>query len=192
MNFYLKLSSVTQRVAYLISHHLEKVISSYFNIQHQTTNSTWPGVTGWNQCALLLEKRVRHFPLDFSFNILTQYVSYPRDCFLTGIRKKRLNFAFLRRAHHLKFWFNFIDSRKYWRKNTLRGQWESLDFTIFPKRACLKLFGSCVTNSWNIKISRTCWIYNLCGSIWIYKNQISGIDPRYGSIKIYADLCGSI
>ncbi len=28
---------------------------------------------------------------------------------------------------------------------------------------------------------RTCWIYNLCGSIRIYKNQIHGIDP-------YADL----
>ncbi len=39
---------------------------------------------------------------------------------------------------------------------------------------------------------RTCWIYNLCGSIRIYKDQISGIDPRYGSTKIYADLCGSI
>ena len=39
---------------------------------------------------------------------------------------------------------------------------------------------------------RTCWIYNLCGSIRIYKNQISGIDPKYGSIKIFADQCGSI
>ena len=28
---------------------------------------------------------------------------------------------------------------------------------------------------------RTCWIYNLCGSKWIYKNQINIIDP-------YADL----
>ncbi len=26
-------------------------------------------------------------------------------------------------------------------------------------------------------VYRTCWIYNLCGSIRIYKNQISGIDP---------------
>ncbi len=39
---------------------------------------------------------------------------------------------------------------------------------------------------------RTCWIYNLCGFIWIYKNQISAIDPKYGSIKIFVDQCGSI
>ncbi len=30
-------------------------------------------------------------------------------------------------------------------------------------------------------IFRTCWIYNLCGSIRIYKDQINIIDP-------YADL----
>ncbi len=28
-----------------------------------------------------------------------------------------------------------------------------------------------------IGIVRTCWIYNLCRSIRIYKNQIHGIDP---------------
>ncbi len=27
---------------------------------------------------------------------------------------------------------------------------------------------------------------------WIYKNQIIGIDLKYGSIKIFADQCGSI
>ncbi len=39
---------------------------------------------------------------------------------------------------------------------------------------------------------RTCWVYNLCRSMRIYKNQITDIDPKYGSIKIFADLCGSI
>ncbi len=54
----------------------------------------------------------------------------------------------------------------------------SLDFKDLSKESI-----NCVT-----PIIRTCWIYNLCGSIRIYKNQIHGIDPRYGSIKISIDL----
>ena len=50
----------------------------------------------------------------------------------------------------------------------------------------------CVCLSVVISHHRTCWIYNLCGSIRIDKNQISGFDLKYGSIKIYADQCASI
>ncbi len=53
----------------------------------------------------------------------------------------------------------------------------------------LSIITSHVSPRLHLPYNRTCWIYNLCGSI---KNQIYGIDPRYGSIKIYADLCGSI
>ncbi len=36
-------------------------------------------------------------------------------------------------------------------------------------------------STYTVVFHRTCWIYNLCGSIRIYKNQINIIDP-------YADL----
>ncbi len=35
----------------------------------------------------------------------------------------------------------------------------------------------------NASLVRTCWIYFLCKSIRIYKNQNTGIDPKCGSIK---------
>ncbi len=38
---------------------------------------------------------------------------------------------------------------------------------------------------------RTCWIYNLCGTMQIYKNQITDIGPKHGTKKIYTDLCRS-
>ncbi len=44
-----------------------------------------------------------------------------------------------------------------------------------------KLF---IMNTNNI---RTCWIYNLCGSIPIYKNRITDIDPIYKSIDRHRD-----
>ncbi len=37
-------------------------------------------------------------------------------------------------------------------------------------------------------IIRTCWIYNLCGSIRIYKNKISGIDPYADPVYLSVSL----
>ncbi len=42
-------------------------------------------------------------------------------------------------------------------------------------------------NTLSVALYRTCWIFYLYGSIPIYKNQLTDIDPKYGSIKIFAN-----
>ncbi len=56
-----------------------------------------------------------------------------------------------------------------------------MDYLLNVNQVSVRNGAISVVSSVASSIDRTCWIYNLCGSIRIYKNQIHGIDP-------YADL----